>query len=395
MDPVLNPYTPGAGRLPIALEGRSTDLRMWEAVIARVTHGLPVARSLVLTGLRGVGKTVLLNRMQQMADDAGWLTVKLEASAGHRGETAARQAVGAGLAKGSLRYRTRSKSRGLKAMLAAVTSFNATIGVDGISLGVERDPTVASTGNLELDLQDVVLEAATSLAEDGRGIALFIDEMQDLDDVLTEALISAQHEAGQRNLPFFVVGAGLPSLPARLSDVRSYAERLFDYRAIGKLSVEDAGEALAAPARKGGAEFSDSALAHLVERSGCYPYFIQQYGAAMWEVAAASPFTEHDAAVAGELGTATLDAGFFPSRWERATPAERAYLVAMAEDGEGPSMTGDLADRLAKKVESLGPARARLIAKGLVYSPERGKIAFTVPGFDGFVRRRAGDLEGE
>lgn len=273
-------------------------------------------------------------------------------------------------------------------MLASVASFNASLGLEGISIGVERDLSRASSGLLELDLQDVVEDIALAIRPDHKALTIFIDEMQDLDDDLLEALVTVQHAAGQRELPFFVIGAGLPNLPARLADARSYAERLFEYRPIGRLPDEDARESLEGPAKQMGQSYSSEAVDVLLEESGCYPYFIQEFGSAMWTVATASPFSSENAQAAAELGRARLDAGFFPSRWDRATPMERHYLSAMALDGDGPSNSSDIATRLGKKIQSLGPTRATLISKGLVYPPEHGKIAFTVPGMATYINRQ-------
>lgn len=220
------------------------------------------------------------------------------------------------------------------------------------------------------------------------GFVIFIDEMQDLDEELLIALVTAQHYASQEELPFFVVGAGLPNLPARLAEARSYAERLFDYRVIGKLTQAETEESFVIPARTVGPTYSQEALDKLVQASGGYPYFVQEFGSAMWNVATSSPFRIDDAVTAINAGLLRLDAGFFPSRWERATPKEREYMLAMAEDGEGPSKTGEIATRVGSSAASLGQYRAQLIAKGLVYSPEHGEIAFTVPGMADFIRRQ-------
>ncbi|UUL75630.1 ATP-binding protein [Pseudarthrobacter sp. Fe7] len=269
-----------------------------------------------------------------------------------------------------------------------MTSFTATAGVKGISLGVGVDPTRASTGHLEIDLKDLVEDLSTALKKQRSGFAIFIDEMQDLDDELLGSLIAAQHHANQEQLPFFVVGAGLPNLPGRLADIRSYAERAFDYRIIGKLTPEAARDAFTQPAKSVGQHYSPEALDLMVEASGMYPYFIQEFGSAMWESALKSPFTRDDAEAAVTLGREKLDAGFFIARWQRATKAERRFLHAMAQDGEGPSSTGDVASKMGKKPTALGPARATLIDKGLIYSPEYGHVAFTVPGMAGFIARQ-------
>ena len=205
--------------------------------------------------------------------------------------------------------------------------------------------------------------------------------------------VTVQHHAIQKELPFFVIGAGLPNSPARLAEVRSYAERLFDYRSIGKLGVQDTEGAFTIPAQRMGQTFSESALHMMVEASGRYPYFIQEFGNAIWEIAMEPPFSEGDAEAAAIAARERLDSGFFPSRWDRATRREREYMTAMAEDGENSSTTRSIADRLGAKSTALGPTRAQLIDKGLVYSPEHGQLAFTVPGMSGFIRRQHLELD--
>lgn len=385
----LNPYTPGSGVAPQTLAGRESDIAAFDALIARTKLMRP-ARSPMLSGLRGVGKTVLLNRLRSLAERHDWMAIQFEARPGTPGKEASRRALATGLMRASTRYRGRTALRRIAQMLASVTSFSASVGVEGISLGVDRDATRSSTGSLELDLQDVIEDVCLALRDEHRALAVFIDELQDLDDELLEALISAQHFANQRELPFFLIGAGLPSLPARLSEVRSYAERIFDYRDVGRLSPADAAAALRLPAESSAGEgaMPPEVLALLAEESGRYPYFIQEFGSAMWEIAAQNPFTLEEASTAITLGRSQLDAGFFPSRWDRATPGERDYLAAMAQDSDRPSQTGEIARRLNKNHRALGPTRSSLITKGLVYVPEHGQIAFTVPGMAAFITRQ-------
>lgn len=383
----MNPYNPGSGVAPRVLAGRDPDIQAFQTLIARTSRQMP-ARPIILSGLRGVGKTVLLNRLRGLADAHDWLTVQFEARPGNNGKGVARRSIAQGLIKASSKYRARSTLDPVKNMLASVTSFSIGLGVEGFSLGVDRDLSRASTGSLELDLEDVVEDIGLAIRGEGKGLCIFIDEMQDLDDELTEALIATQHYANQRELPFFLIGAGLPSLPAHLADSRSYAERLFDYRTVGRLNEPSAQESLAGPLKDLDASYSEEAMEVMLRESGCYPYFLQEFGSAMWSVAETSPFTAEAARAAALIGKANLDSGFFPSRWDRATPAERDYLSAMAQDGEGPSLSGNVAERIGKKITSLGPARAGLINKGLVYSPEHGKVAFTVPGMAEFIRRR-------
>ncbi|BCT78074.1 ATPase [Sinomonas cyclohexanicum] len=395
MEPQLNPYNPGSGVPPRFLAGRDPEIRAFDLLVARTELSMP-ARPMVLSGLRGVGKTVLLNRLKGIADHHGWLTVKLEGRPGDGGACDIRRASRSPeLQVASRRYVSQIGAAPVKRLLGTVTSFSTTIGIDGISLGVDVDPARASTGHMDIDLQDVVEDVGQALRTLRKGFAVFIDEMQDVDDELLAALVTVQHHAVQNELPFFVTGAGLPNLPARLADARSYAERLFDYRQIGKLDHDQAAESLTVPADQMGQSYSDAALAAVLEASGRYPYFIQEFGSAMWEVATTSPFTGDEAQEAVRVGQQRLDAGFFPSRWDRATPRERDYMNAMAADGDGPTATGAIAARLGKKVTSLGPTRAQLIAKGLIYPPEYGKVAFTVPGMAEFIARQYQELGGE
>ena len=215
--------------------------------------------------------------------------------------------------------------------------------------------------------------------------------MQDLDAEMLSALITAQHQAGQRGLPFFIFGAGLPTLPAVLAQSHSYAERLFEYRSIGALDDDAARAALSEPAEFSGAQFTPRALEILITAAENYPYFLQEYGKAIWEIAVASPFTPDDAKLAIGQGTEALDQGFFPSRWERATPAERAFLAAMADIGHGDVSISDIATHLGAKVTSIGTNRLHLIQKGLVYSPQHGYLRFTVPGMNEYIQRNQDD----
>ncbi|MGO1320493.1 MAG: AAA family ATPase [Galactobacter sp.] len=389
MDAALNPYTPGSGVAPPVLAGRDGDIAAFDALIARTKLSRP-ARSPMLSGLRGVGKTVLLNRLRSLAEHHDWMTVQFEARPGKKGRASARQALVTGFFRASARYKRKSMSAHVAAMLSSVTSFSLGLGVQGVTLGVERDPGRASTGSLELDLQDVVEDICRVMRGEHKALVIFIDELQDLDDELLEALVTAQHFANQRELPFFLVGAGLPNLSSRLAEARSYAERIFDYREVGQLEIDEAEAALRGPAEREAGEgvMPDDVLSLLSRESGRYPYFIQEFGSAMWEVAQKNPFTMEESEVAVALGRQQLDAGFFPSRWDRATPAERDYLSAMALDSEVPSKTGQIAARLGKPHSSLGPARSSLITKGLIYVPGHGEVAFTVPGMAAYINRQ-------
>jgi len=244
------------------------------------------------------------------------------------------------------------------------------------------------TGSLETDLTDLALDLAAAATDLGSGVALFVDELQDLTPLELAAVCQACHEAGQRDAPFYVVGAGQPSLPGALADARSYAERLFDYWSVDALSVAAATQAITKPAKAAGVSWDAGAVAVLVERSGGYPYFLQEFGKAAWDFAPGPRITTDDAMAGIVVGTASLDRGFFTSRWERATPSERDYMRAMAADQDGPSQSGEIARRMGKRSTSVGPTRAGLIHKGLVYAPKHGLIAFTVPGMANFINRQ-------
>lgn len=388
----LNPYNPGSGLRPPALVGRDSELHALEVTVQRSLSGL-AARGIVLTGLRGVGKTVLLNEMRHRAESAGWFVVSLEARADRAGAHGIRRALGRDIAtQARALVARRGVTDRLRTALSAVSSFNLQFGTSGIDLAVEVRPGRADSGDIEVDLQELVEDLGAALREHGSAFGLFLDEMQDLDPDLLRALLVTQHQAGQRDWPFFIVGAGLPNLPALLADVRSYAERLFDYRTISRLSPEDATHALVDPVRAHGANYADGALTVLLAASGGYPYFLQEYGSATWDISPEPTFTAEDARLAVSVGLDRLDAGFFHSRWNRATPSERRVLVAMAQDDDGPSSSSEVARRMGLKPTSLGPYRAKLISKGLVYAPEHGLLAYTVPGMADYVHRHREDL---
>lgn len=388
MDPALNPYSPGSGRRPPELVGRTGELASFATILARTKHQM-VSRGMVLTGLRGVGKTVLLNEMAQQATREGWLIVQLEARREPTGAAAVRRMLARELVSAARALRPPTLSTRMRTAFSTISAFNASVAATGVSLGVEVQPGRADSGDTEIDLIELVEDVSGAVAEEGRGFGLFVDEMQDLDGDTMAGLLAAQHQAGQRDLPFYIIGAGLPNLPRVLTDARSYAERLFDYRPIRKLSRADAAHALVEPAERYGAQFSEAALEILLDAADGYPYFIQEYGQAIWNLSPTKVFSEDDARAAVRFGLEHLDGGFFRARWERATPAERRFLRAMAEDHDAPSQTSDVARRVGLKITSLGPSRANLMAKGLVYAPEHGLVAYTVPGMASYVNRHA------
>ena len=288
-------------------------------------------------------------------------------------------------------HRGRAVTDAVRRALGTVQSFSVSVGVAAFEIGIEPNPGRADSGQIEIDFEELVADLAPALLGDARAFALFIDEMQDLDHELLEALLAAQHKAGQEGWPFYIFAAGLPDLPAVLSDARSYAERLFDYRRIGALEPEAAADALVRPAAQHGASFSEDALEELLDASGGYPYFLQTFGRSVWNVASNPAITADDAHTAVALGQSELDMGFFPARWDRATPSERKYLFAMAEIGTDWCRTSDVAERLGGRLSAQSTVRQNLIEKGIVYPPERGFLAFTVPGMPEFIKRQFGD----
>jgi AAA ATPase-like protein len=389
VDPVRNPYAPGAGQRPPELAGRDRELAQFEVVLERIARGRP-ERSMVLTGLRGVGKTVLLNAFRSMAMQRLWGTGKIEA----RPEQSIRRPVAGALhmAVRELAPRHRAPDR-IEHFLGVLKSFaardpRAPKGTFTPHLGIDV-PAVrgrADSGDLEIDLTELFADAASVATDLGVGVALFIDEMQDVPSPDVSALCAATHELSQTGGPLIVVGAGLPHLPSVLSASKSYSERLFRYVSIDRLDRAAADHALLAPARREGADFTGDALEALYRAADGYPYFVQAYGKVTWDVAAESPVTAADVKVASPQAEAELAVGFFGSRYERATPVEREYMRAMAMLGDDPVPTARVADELGRKPSSLSPARDGLIKKGLIYSSERGLIAFTVPHFGKFLR---------
>ncbi|OZE34556.1 MULTISPECIES: ATP-binding protein [unclassified Rhodococcus (in: high G+C Gram-positive bacteria)] len=391
MDPVRNPYAPGAGQRPPELAGRKKQLDAFDVVLERITRGRP-ERSVVLTGLRGVGKTVLLNQLRSAAIARGWGTGKIEA----RPDQELRRPLSSALhmAVRGIAASHRDPER-VDEFLGVLKAFALRATADkGMrerwqpGIDVPAKTGRADSGDIEIDLVELLLDASALAGDVGVGIAIFIDEMQDLGAADISALCAACHELSQDTAPLIIVGAGLPHLPAVLSASKSYSERLFSYHRIGRLERAAADLALIAPADREDVEFTPDALDALYAAADGYPYFVQAYGKATWDLAADTPITVEDVRVAAPTAEEELAVGFFGSRYERATPAEREYMRAMAElsvdDGSVP--TSAVATELKRKPASLSPARDGLIKKGLIYSAERGTIAFTVPHFGRYLR---------
>jgi hypothetical protein len=394
VDPVRNPYAPGAGQRPPELAGRDRELAQFDVVLERIARGRP-ERSLVLTGLRGVGKTVLLNALRSQAINRLWGTGKIEA----RPDQSIRRPVASALhmAVRELTPRHRDPAQ-VEAFLGVLKAFALRSVADGAKLRDRWQPGIdvpaasgrADTGDIEVDLVELLVDAAGLARDVGVGVALFVDEMQDIPSTDISALCAACHELSQQGLPLVVVGAGLPHLPAVLSAAKSYSERLFRYVRIDRLDRAAADLALAVPAAEEGVAFEPAALDALYEVTEGYPYFVQAYGKVTWDHAPRTPVCAADVRVAAPEAQAELAVGFFGSRYERATPAERDYLRAMAVLSDVPDAavsTADVAEHLGRRPSSLSPARDSLIKKGLVYSGERGTIAFTVPHFGTYLRK--------
>ena len=389
MDPIRNPYAPGAGQRPPELAGRGEQLAHFDVVLERVARSRP-ERSLILTGLRGVGKTVLLNALRGQAVRTRWGTGKLES----RPDQTLRRPLGAALHMAVRELGHPDTDQ----ILGEIRAFIERDAKPGAKLAERWNPGIrvpavkgrADSGDIEIDLVELFTDLGGLAADMGVGIGVFIDEMQDLGPADVSALCAACHEISQQRLPLIVIGAGLPHLPALLSASKSYSERLFSYQNIDRLDRAEADKALQVPAQDEDADWGPDALAAMYEATGGYPYFIQAYGKAVWDVAASSPISADDVRVGTPEAEGELAVGFFGSRFERATPAERDYLRTMAElsTDDAEVSSSEVAARLGRKPQSLSPARDALMKKGLIYSGERGKIAFTVPHFGRYLRRQ-------
>lgn len=387
MDPVSNPFAPGAGTPPPELAGRDDLLRTVQVAIARVRIGRPT-KSILMVGLRGVGKTVLLDRMRDDAERTGIHTMRIEAPE-HRSLPAL---LAPQLRQALLRLSLNASAKELaQRALRGLAGFAKALKVkyQDIEVGFDFDPEpgLADNGDLEHDLQ-ALFEAAGSAAQRAdTALAIFIDELQYVDEKELEALITALHRTVQRQLSVVLVGAGLPQLRGRMGRAKSYAERLFDFPEIGPLSEAAARQAMAVPAAALGVTFADDAFDTIFRKTRGYPYFVQEWGKHAWDVATASPISRADVDTASAITVAALDESFFRVRFDRLTPVEKRYLRAMAQLGPGPHRSGDIADALDRRVSSLGPTRSHLISKGMIWSPSHGDTAFTVPLFDEFMRR--------
>jgi hypothetical protein len=387
VDPVTNPYAPGAGSPPPELAGRDELREQVRVAIERVRRGSP-AKSILMVGLRGVGKTVLLDRLRDDAEAAGIHTLRIEAPEGRSLPALLAPELRVALLRLSRNEQAKVfGERALRALAGFAKALKIKYQDIEVGLDFEPEPGLADNGDLEHDLAALLETVGAAAQKAGTALVMFIDELQYVKEDELAALITGLHRTAQRKLPVTLVGAGLPQLRGRMGRAKSYAERLFDFPAIGELSPPAARQALVKPALDEGVEIGEDALERILTETHRYPYFLQEWGKHAWDTAARSPITLDDVTRASRVAVAALDESFFRVRFDRLTFAEKKYLRAMAELGPGPHRSGDVAQALGRKVTSLAPIRNQLIAKGMIYSPSHGDTAFTVPLFDLFLRR--------
>ena len=387
MDPVLNPFAPGAGTTPPELAGRDDLIERAGVALKRIRIGKS-ARSIVLHGLRGVGKTVLLNRIIREAQSSGILCAKMEAPEGRSLPALLSPAL-----RSALLCLNRGEAlkdhvkKGMKALAGFVGAVKLKYQDVELSLDFEPEAGLADSGDLGSDLSDLFLALGAAARERSTAIVLSIDELQYVPEDQLASLIAALHRANQEQLPITMIAAGLPQLVGRTGDAKSYAERLFEFASVGRLDDRDARDALTVPASWEGVEFHPDAISEILRQTQGYPYFLQEWGKHSWDIAMRPHIGLDDVKLATTEALAELDASFFRVRFDRLTPAQRRYMRAMAELGPGPHRSGDIADILNVKVTTVAPRRNALIANGMIYSPAHGDTAFTVPLFDGFMKR--------
>lgn len=386
MDPVRNPFAPGAGSQPPELAGRDDIIADARTALQRTLLGKH-AQSQMLLGLRGTGKTVLINKIESEAEGFGFLTSFIEAPEGRNLSELLYPKMQQALRKLSFVEGAKDKAHSaMRALRSFASAFKVKVG--DFSVSVDPEPGVADSGNLEFDLSDLFTRLGEAAKAAGKGWCLLIDDVQYLSEVELAALIVALHRTGQKQLPVIFFGAGLPQLAGLSGDAKSYAERLFSYPRIGPLNLDAARKAIRDPVEAEGETINADALERIAELTEGYPYFLQEWGYQAWNAAERSPIRFADVELASCDATRRLDESFFQVRFDRLTPKEREYVVGMASLGRGPYRSADVADRLKVPMNKLGPRRAQIIAKGMIYSPQHGDIDFTVPMFDDYLRRR-------
>lgn len=393
MDPRTNPYAPGAGTIPPALAGRNDLIERAAIALDRCRNGL-ASRGLLLVGLRGVGKTVLLARISKETEARGFAVVSIEVPEKRSLPALIIPALRSALLKlDSIAAAGKLGKRALKVLGGFVGAMKLKYHDVEFSVDLGTEPGVADSGDLEHDLTALFLEVGAAAQERKTALVLFIDEIQYIQEEQFAALIMALHKSSQRQLPITIIGAGLPQLIGQAGRAKSYAERLFEYPEIGPLTESAAREALEAPAAKLEVKYTADALREILAQTQGYPYFLQEWGKHCWQVAQQSPITLENVKSATELVVTDLDASFFRVRLDRLTPAEKKYLRAMAELGTGPHRSGDIAQLLQKGVQAVAPTRASLIGKGMIYSLAHGENSFTVPLFDQYMKRAIPDFD--
>jgi len=392
VDKIKNPFSPGAGSPPPELAGRDDVLEDARVLIGRVAAGRP-EKSLLLTGLRGVGKTVLLNEIERIAAKEGYHTILIEAHEDKSlGTLLAPHLRRLLFALDRVKATGDKVRRGIGVLKSFISSLKVSYGDLDIGLDIEPEQGSADSGDLEVDLPNLLIAVAEAAHERGTAIAILIDEIQYFKSTELSALIMGMHRMQQRRLPLLLIGAGLPILPGLAGESKSYAERLFSFPDIGPLSDKDSVKALQGPVKAVGVDFAKTALKEIYRFTKGYPYFIQEWGYQAWNHAESSPITLRTIQETTPIVRKRLDQNFFRVRFDRLTSREKDYLRAMAYLGAGPCRTGDIADTLGEKITTLGPVRANLIKKGMIFSPAHGDMAFTVPLFDEFMCRAIPDF---
>lgn len=387
MDPIRNPFAPGAGTPPPELAGRDLLRSTLRVALERSRIGRP-AKSAMLVGLRGVGKTVLLDRVRMDAEASGIHTIRVEAPEGRSLPALLAPQLRQALLRLSQTEAAKAYAiRGLRALAGFATKLKVTYGDIEVGIDHEAEPGLADNGDLEHDLQALIEQVGAAAQAAGTALAIFVDELQHVPEAQLAALITAMHRTEQRQLPVVLVGAGLPQLRGQMGNARSYAERLFDFPEIGALPPEAARQAIVKPLAHEGVQITPEALEEILHVTRGYAYFLQVWASHTWLAAPRSPLTIDDVRTASAAAVATMDEGFFRVRFDRCTPKEKKYLRAMAELGPGPHRSGDIANCMGEKVSSLAPTRSSLIGKGMIWSPNFGDTAFTVPMFDQFMKR--------
>ena len=387
MDPVRNPFAPGAGSPPPELAGRDAVREKMRLCMQRLRIGRP-AKSVMLVGLRGVGKTVLLDQMMKDGEADGIINIRIDAPEGR----SLPAMLAPQLRLALLRLNRVANARhyavqGLKALAGFASKLKLTYRDIEVGFDYDPEPGLADNGDLEGDLSMLLEQVGLAAKAASTVVAIYIDELQYVAEPQLAALISALHRCSQKQLPLAVIGAGLPQLRGKMGEAKSYAERLFDFPEIGPLRPEDAAEAIEKPIKDEDAEVDDEAVALIIAETKGYPYFLQEWGKHAWDIALQSPITVRDIESASKEAIAALDESFFRVRFDRLTPKEKQYLRAMAELGPGPHRSGDIAAELGRETSALGPVRNSLIVKGMIWSPTHGDTAFTVPLFDEFMKR--------